>query len=85
MDSLNMLREWVIKNFNPLTRLHINQYVPDFMVRRLFESETGLVVSQDEFVKVMTDVGFRGRLTRNRDWVFNISDAEYQKVLRRPK
>ncbi|MGG4397222.1 hypothetical protein ABEX25_23235 [Paenibacillus thiaminolyticus] len=79
------LRDWIISNFNPMTRIHFNQYIPDFMVRRLFEKETGISVDQDEFVRVMTDLGFQGRQTKNRDWIFNISDAEYRKVLRRPK
>ena len=82
MDRLNMLQEWICKNFNPITRVTVNQYIPDFMVRRLFKSETGIDVSQDEFVEVMHRVGFYGRTTRNNDWIFNISDAEYRKVLR---
>jgi hypothetical protein len=83
MNGAKLLQDWIAKNFNPHTRVHINQYIPDFMVRRLFQSETGVAASQDEFVQAMLDNGFHGRQTKHHDWVFNISDAEYQKVLRR--
>lgn len=82
----NNLRAWLQNWFSPETRVHINQYIPDFMVRRQFEQTfQGVTVSQEEFVNTMTDLGFIGRKTKNGDWVFNISDAEYKKLLRRPK
>lgn len=80
------LRRWIAQNFNPLTRLQVNQYIPDFMLRRLFErSDGGFQVDQNEFVDAMDAIGFLRRQTRNRDWVFNISEAEYRKVLGRHK
>ncbi|MBX4145948.1 hypothetical protein [Paenibacillus lautus] len=84
MESRHVtLRHWIESNFDPSARLHINQYLPDFMIRRLFEeSHGGFTVSKDEFAAIMLDIGFCGRQTRNFDWVFNISDAEYKKVLR---
>jgi hypothetical protein len=81
-----VLRAWISENFNPMARVHINQYIPDFMLRRLFErSQEGFPVNQDEFVAAMNEAGFNSRQTRNKDWVFNISDAEYRKALRRSK
>lgn len=80
------LKPWIQNWLNPETRVQINQYIPDFMVRRQFEQTfEGLTVSREEFVEVMIDLGFTGRETRNGDWVFNISDGEYKKLLGRLK
>ncbi|MCY9733136.1 hypothetical protein M5X17_05095 [Paenibacillus alvei] len=79
------LKPWIQNWFSPVTRVHINQYLPDFLIRRQFEQTfEGLTVSQEEFVEAMLDLGFTGRETRNGDWVFNISDNDYKKLLWRP-
>lgn len=78
-----ILREWIAKNFKPFTRTQVNQYIPDFMVRRLLKKEIGLDVSQEEYAKAMLGVGFIGRQTKSKEWIFNISDAEYKSAFRR--
>lgn len=77
------IENWIAQNFDPITRVNINTYIPDFMVRRLFEKETGEKINQEQFRFAMDAAGFIGRQTRNGDWVFNISESEYRKLLRR--
>jgi len=77
------LLDWVKVNFNPTTRITINPFIPDFMVRRLFEVETGVAVTREEFAAAMDCADFIQKQKPNGDLVFNLSEPEYRAVFRR--
>lgn len=81
MDRQKVLREWIELNFKPALRT--NQYITDFMMRRLFENSVGgFTVAQDEYIEAMIAAGFIGRPTRRGEWVFNLRDTDYRKSLK---